>query len=67
MGLKMVLIFFFQISALKEIQISDEETQLAVKGWSDKVWKAEKKAKKADVVLPIKVRLSLIIHSFIHS
>jgi hypothetical protein len=61
------LISFFQISALKEIQISDEETQLAVKGWSDKVWKAEKKAKKADVVLPIKVRLSFIIRSFIHS
>ena len=54
------MIFFFQISALKEIQISDEETQLAVKGWSDKVWKAEKKAKKADVVLPIKVHLSFI-------
>jgi methionyl-tRNA synthetase len=49
---------------LKEVQITDDETASAIKGWNDADWKRGKtKPKKVDVVLPIKGERNVMVSS----
>jgi hypothetical protein len=55
---------FLQISALKEVQISDDEITLAVSEWSNVNWREGKsKPNKVDIVLPIKGEQNVMITS----
>jgi methionyl-tRNA synthetase len=49
---------------LKEVQITDDETESAIKGWNDADWKRGKaKPKKVDVVLPVKGERNVMVTS----
>jgi methionyl-tRNA synthetase len=47
---------------LKEVNLGDEEVEAAVRGWRETGWKVQK-AKKADIVLPIKGEKNVLVTS----
>ena len=55
--------FSIQISALKEVDISDDETSAAVKAWKDLRWKNIKVKKAIDIVLHVKGERNVLVTS----